>query len=92
MARILVCGEALFDDITTGYGPESFTAFRARPGDYVIEVNYFGARAGAFQEARGEVLVVLNEGRANETRAAYPYRLFAQHDTVRVARVHVEAQ
>ena len=26
-------GEALYDDVTTGYGPESFTAPKAAPGD-----------------------------------------------------------
>ena len=51
-------GEALFDDVTSGYGPESFTAKRAAPGEYRVQVNYFGGRRGAFAEARGEVIVV----------------------------------
>ena len=80
-------GEALFDDVTTGYGPESFTARAAAPGTYTITVDYFGARPGAFKEARGEVIVILNEGRKNEARQAFPYRLFEEKDRVTVARV-----
>jgi len=83
-------GETLFDDVTTGYGPESFTAPRAQPGDYLIQVNYFGSRASSFNEARGEVTVVLNEGRADEARHVFPYRLFEATNTVSVARVRVE--
>jgi tetratricopeptide (TPR) repeat protein len=82
-------GEQLFDDVTTGYGPESFTARTAAPGTYTVSVDYFGARPGAFKEARGEVIVILNEGRSNETRRAFPYRLFAEKDRVTVAQIRV---
>lgn len=82
-------GEQLFDDVTTGYGPESFTAHDAAPGVYTVSVDYFGARPGAFKEARGEVIVVLNEGRKNERRQAFPYRLFEEKDHVTVAKVRV---
>jgi Flp pilus assembly protein TadD len=82
-------GEALFDDVTTGYGPESFTSRVAQRGEYVVQVNYFSARRTAFPEARGEVVVVLDEGRAGESRAVLPYRLFAEKETVTVARILV---
>lgn len=82
-------GEQLFDDVTTGYGPESFTAHEAAAGSYRVSVDYFGARPGAFKEARGEVIVVLNEGRNSETRKAFPYRLFEEKDNVTVARIDV---
>jgi tetratricopeptide (TPR) repeat protein len=80
-------GEALFDDVTNGYGPESFTAKAAASGDYLVQVNYFGGRRGAFPEARGEVIVVLDEGRPSERKHVLPYRLFAEKDTVTVARI-----
>jgi uncharacterized protein YfaP (DUF2135 family) len=83
-------GEALFDDVTTGYGPESFTAPRAQAGDYLVQVNYFGSGGGALKDARGEVMVVLNEGRPSELRQVFPYRLFEPNDVVTVARIHVE--
>ncbi|MDB4937071.1 MAG: hypothetical protein JWP87_4043 [Labilithrix sp.] len=82
-------GESLFDDVTNGYGPESFTAKSAAPGDYKIEVNYYSARRGAFPEARGEIVVVLDEGRATERKQVLPYRLFAEKQTVTVAKVRV---
>jgi tetratricopeptide (TPR) repeat protein len=84
-------GELLFDDVTTGYGPESFTAKHAQPGEYTVQVNYFSGGRGAFPEARGEVVVVLNEGRANEQKQVFPYRLFAEKQTVTVAKVRVGA-
>jgi Flp pilus assembly protein TadD len=82
-------GEALYDDVTTGYGPESFTSRVARRGEYLVQVNYFSARRTAFPEARGEVVVVLDEGRAGESKAVLPYRLFAEKETVTVARIVV---
>lgn len=82
-------GESLFDDVTNGYGPESFTAKAAAPGEYKIEVNYFSAHRGAFPEARGEIIVVLDEGRPTERKQVLPYRLFAEGQTVMVAKVRV---
>lgn len=80
-------GEALFDDVTTGYGPESFTANAARPGTYTVQVNYYSAGRSNFSEARGEVVVVLDEGRPGEQRVVLPYRLFDAGQTVTVARI-----
>jgi Flp pilus assembly protein TadD len=82
-------GEALFDDVTTGYGPESFTAKSAQAGEYLVQVNYYSAHRGAFPEARGEVVVVLDEGRKGEAKHVLPYRLFAEKQTVNVAKIRV---
>jgi tetratricopeptide (TPR) repeat protein len=83
-------GGALFGDVTTGYGPESFTAKTAQPGTYKITVNYYSAGRSAFPEARGEVVVVLNEGRPDEKKTVLPYRLFKAKQTVTVAHVQVK--
>lgn len=82
-------GGALLDDVTSGYGPESFTAQQAKAGSYAVEVNYFGSR-GAMKEARGEVLVIVNEGREDEQMFNFPYVLPKRGDTVRVAEIEVE--
>ncbi len=82
-------GESLFDDVTTGYGPESFSAHAAQQGEYLVQVNYYSARQSAFPEARGEVVVVLDEGRPSESKRVLPYRLFAEKQTVNVAKVRV---
>lgn len=82
-------GEALYDDVTTGYGPESYTAPKVRAGEYLIQVNYYGGGRGNFSEARGEVVVVLDEGKPSEQKHVLPYRLFEVGQTVAVARVKV---
>ena len=83
-------GGALYDDVTTGYGPESFTARKAAKGVYTVEVNYFSAGRSNFPEARGEVVVVLNEGSDDEVKHVLPYRLFRAKQTVTVARIEVQ--
>ena len=82
-------GGALYGDVTTGYGPESFTAKKARKGTYIVQVNYFSAGRSNFPEARGEVVIVLDEGKATEKRHVLPYRLFRKGQTVTVARINV---
>ena len=82
-------GGTLYDDVTSGYGPESYTVATAKPGTYAIEVNYFG-NGGAMKEARGEVLVVLDEGRETEQQAVFRYVLPNPKATVRVAEIEVK--
>ena len=83
-------GEALYDDVTTGYGPESFTAAHARAGQYLVQVNYYGGGRGNFSEARGEVVVILDEGKPSEQKQVLPYRLFEVGQVVTVARIDVK--
>jgi hypothetical protein len=82
--------EALFDDVTSGYGPESFTAKKVRPGTYTISVNYFGTSRTVFADARGEVVVITNEGSAAEKREVFPFRIWKAKQTVIVAKVEVK--
>ena len=60
------------------------------PGTYLVQVNYYGVGRGNLSEARGEVVVVLDEGKPTEARHVLPYRLFAAKDTVTVARIDVK--
>jgi tetratricopeptide (TPR) repeat protein len=83
-------GDALYDDVTNGYGPESYSAREAAPGTYLVQVNYYQTDRQAFAEARGEVTVILHEGSAQETRQVLPYRLFEQGQTVAVAKIEVK--
>lgn len=83
-------GEALYDDVTSGYGPESFTAKKARPGAYTISVNYFGTSRTVFSDARGEVVVITKEGTADEKKEVFPFRIWKTKQTVTVARVEVK--
>ncbi|NVB37812.1 tetratricopeptide repeat protein [Pseudenhygromyxa sp. WMMC2535] len=81
-------GGELFDDVTTGYGPESFTAPEAAAGTYAVEVHYFGG--SALKEARGEVMIVVDEGREGEAQHVFPYVLPRVGQSVRVAEIEVE--
>lgn len=82
-------GGALFDDVTDGYGPESFTVKRAQPGTYEVQVNFYGTSRDTFREARGEVTIVIDEGSVAEKRHVVPYRLLEPKQTVTVAKVEV---
>ena len=85
-------GGQLYDDVTSGYGPEFFVAKAAKKGTYQVAVNYYGTTRQAFREARGEVVVVLDEGRPTEQRHVLPYRLYEPKQTVTVARVTVNPE
>ncbi|MFT7623828.1 MAG: Ca-activated chloride channel family protein, partial [Myxococcota bacterium] len=82
-------GGRLYDDVTSGYGPEAFEAAKAAPGTYQVKVNYYGTERRVFSEARGEVVVVLAEGTDREQRHVLPYRLFKTGQTITVAHIDV---
>ncbi len=84
-----IAGESLHDDVTTGYGPESFTAPHAQTGTYTVQVNYYSGGRSELDEARGEVVVVLHEGEVNEERHVLPYRLFEPKQVVTVGEIDV---
>lgn len=84
-------GEALYDDVTSGYGPESFTAKKARAGTYTVSVNYFGTSRTVFSDARGEVVVITREGTADEKKQVFPFRIWKAKQTVTVAKIEVSS-
>ena len=51
-------------------------------------VNFFGTSASTFGEARGEVVVVLDEGRETQERVL-PYRLFDTGQSITIATIDV---
>lgn len=83
-------GSALYDDVTSGYGPESFTVPSAKTGIYQVQVNYYGTQRQTFTEARGEVVIVLDEGRPTERQQVLPYVLRKPGQTVTVAQIEVK--
>ena len=83
-------GGELFHDVTTGYGPESFTATHAKPGTYTVIVNYYATNRSAFAEARGEVIIVTHEGSADQQRTVLPYRIYKPGQVVTVAEIKVQ--
>ena len=89
-AKSTAFGEALYDDVTSGYGPESFTAKKARAGVYTVSVNYFGTSRTVFSDARGEVSVITHEGMADEKKEVFPFRIWKAKQTVTVAKIEVK--
>lgn len=83
-------GASLYDDVTSGYGPESFTVTDAKKGQYRVQVNYYGTSRQRFVEARGEVVVVLDEGRPTERQQVLPYVLKKPSQTITVANIEVK--
>jgi uncharacterized protein YfaP (DUF2135 family) len=57
-------GGTLDTDVTTGFGPETFTQARATPGTYRVQAHYYGGAA----PTRVRVTVVRGEGTPQEER------------------------
>ena len=69
-------GDRLSEDMTEGYGPESFWIKKAQKGDYQISVDYFSDRV---QKITGptslKVTIYRNYGRPNEGKTVKVLRL-----------------
>ena len=79
-------GGTLDVDITTGYGPETFTLPRAVPGEYLVQAQYYG---GA-RPTMARVVVVLYEGTAREKRYVFPALLNKGGAGTTIGRFNVE--
>ncbi len=79
-------GGQLDVDITSGYGPETFTLARALPGEYLVQVQYYG---GA-RPTMARVLVVLYEGTPKEKRLTFPALLHKRGSGITIGRFKVD--
>lgn len=79
-------GGTLDVDITTGYGPETFTLPRAVPGEYLVQAQYYG---GA-RPTMARVVVVLYEGSEREKRYVFPALLNKGGEGTTIGRFTVE--
>lgn len=75
-------GGKLDRDITTGYGPETFTLAKAIPGTYVVRAKYYGSHGQPQTFIR--VDVILFEGTPREKRLTYRGVLFKTSEVVHV--------
>jgi uncharacterized protein YfaP (DUF2135 family) len=62
-------GGTLDTDVTTGYGPETYTQARTLRGPYRVQVHYYGA--GNPAPCRVEVTLVIGEGTPDERRRTF---------------------
>jgi len=70
--RVLENGSALDVDVTTGYGPEIFSAPAPEPGVYLVYVNYFGS--GEEENSimtTAQVTIITEEGSVDEQRQSF---------------------
>jgi len=85
-------GETLLFDVVNGYGPETFTAQKAAAGTYRLEVKYpsWWTSDNDTGAIRGEVTIVLNEGRAAEQHCVVPFRIIRPNITIPIADITVD--
>lgn len=78
-------GGTLDTDVTTGYGPETYTQARAEPGTYRVQAHYYGG----VPPTRVCVTVIRGEGTPREERAVFRGVLLAKDDVVEVGELVV---
>lgn len=76
-------GGSLDTDVTTGYGPETFTLARAVPGALRIQAHYYGGQAPTWVE----VHVIEREGQPDERRRVFRGLLQLVGDVLEVGEV-----
>ena len=74
-------GGTLDTDVTSGFGPETYTQARTEPGTYRVEAHYY---SGA-PPTRVTVTVIRGEGTAREERQDFHGVLLRKDDVVQVA-------
>lgn len=79
-------GGTLDTDVTTGYGPETFTLPEAVPGEYLVQAQYYGGASPTM----ARVVVVLYEGTPNEKRYIFPALLQKGGDGTTIGRFRVD--
>lgn len=78
-------GGTLDTDVTTGFGPETFTLARLSAGAWRIQAHYYGGAAPTWVE----VTVVEHEGEPQETRRVFRGLLLAVGDVLEVGEIAV---
>lgn len=73
-------GGTLDTDVTSGYGPETYTQARTEPGTYRVQAHYYGGAA----PSRVTVTVIRGEGTASEERRVFRDVLLAVNDVSEV--------
>lgn len=72
-------------DFTQGYGPEEFLLKRAMPGEYAIEVNYYGNSQQTLAGATTiQVELITDFGKPSEKRKAITLRLKDAKEVIKV--------
>lgn len=69
--RVLPGGEALDVDVTTGYGPEIFSAATPVKGSYLVYVNYYGAGEQRDAISVAKIAIITQENTPHEKQQVF---------------------
>jgi Ca-activated chloride channel homolog len=87
---LTAAGGNISNDFTEGYGPEEYVIHKAKPGEYLIQADYFGSDS---QSLQGPVTVhadvYTNYGRKNEKRQRLTLRLTEEKETYTVGKIKI---
>lgn len=75
-------------DITTGYGPETFTMAKALPGSYALQVQYYSSSDAPV--TRVNIYVILYEGTPMERREHFQFVMTRAHQVYHIADFQIE--
>ena len=85
--RVLKNGGALDVDVTTGYGPEIFSAPSPQNGTYLVYLNYYGGESDQVITT-ATLTIISNEGRANEKKQSFRVPMRAAGELTLVKSFH----
>lgn len=81
-------GGNLDTDVTTGYGPETFTMAKAMPGTYSVQVQYYNSDENPL--TRVKVYVILYEGTSKEKRQFFEFAMSKEHTVYHITDFTIE--
>ncbi len=86
--RSIPTGGNLDVDVTSGYGPETFTMAKALPGTYAVQVQYYSSNAAPI--TRVKIFVVLYEGTSREKVIPYNFVMNKEYQVYHLTNFSIE--
>lgn len=77
-------------DVVDGFGPETFTMAKALPGNYSVQVQYYGSYDKPI--TRVNAYVVLYEGKSNEKRMRFQFVMTKSQQVYHLANFEIEPE
>ncbi|XDD50438.1 YfaP family protein [Leptospira sp. WS92.C1] len=77
-------------DVIDGFGPETFTMAKALPGNYSVQVQYYGSYNKPI--TRVNAYVVLYEGKSNEKRMRFQFVMTRSQQVYHLANFDIEPE
>lgn len=82
-------GGNLDTDVTTGFGPETFTMAKAMPGKYTVQVQYYSS--GESPATRVKLYVIMYEGTPREQRKEFSFVMTLPYQVYHIAEFNIDA-